>query len=484
MLVDQHGNPLNSKPKVEPRRIRARYDAASGDADNANHWAMADSLSAVRANSESVRRRLRERSRYEVANNSYARGALDTLAAYTVGQGPTLQLNFRGVALTPDDEREMRSVAQQVELLYSYWSYSRCIADKLRTVCLATNQDGESFALFTTSAKPSSDTPVELDVRLYEADQFADQGLGTWQRDDSGVQLGLDGEPTAYSVLEQHPGDYSTANNRARWLPAEMVLHCFRRERPGQLRGIPRTTPALPLFAQLRRYILATITAAETAADFAAIMYQDGYSDTDEATTPWDRVPIERGAMLTVPGGSRIAQLKAEHPTATFDEFVRAILREIARAIGLPAVLMLGDASSYNYSSGRLDLQSFQRMMATDRSQILERQFLDRIFEAWLAESLLIPGFLPEAFAATASDWDFGWRWEMPEHVDREKEANGQQTELANMTTTLSREYSRRGQDWEVELRQRARELALISELGLTPAQAQPQQPKPEPQAN
>ena len=57
---------------------------------------------------------------------------------------------------------------------------------------------------------------------------------------------------------------------------------------------------------------------------------------------------------------------------------------------------------------------------------------------------------------------------------------------LANMTTTLSREYSRRGQDWEVELRQRARELALMSELGLNMAQAQPQQPTQptQPQAN
>ena len=245
------------------------------------------------------------------------------------------------------------------------------------------------------------------------------------------------------------------------------MIHCFRRERPGQLRGIPRTTPALPLFAQLRRYILATITAAETAADFAGILYSDSPGDEEDQVEPWDRLSIERGALLSVPGGSRLAQLKAEHPTATFDEFVKAILREIARCMSIPAVLMLGSAERYNYASGRLDLQSFQRALAVDRSQILEREFLDKTWEAWLAEALLIPGFLPDEFAETSEDWEFGWRWSEPEHVDRAKEATGQQIELANNTTTLAREYAKRGQDWETELRQRARELELQRQLGL-----------------
>jgi len=34
-------------------------------------------------------------------------------------------------------------------------------------------------------------------------------------------------------------------------------------------------------------------------------------------------------------------------------------------------------------------------------------------------------------------------------------------------TTTLADEYAKRGQDWETQLRQRAKEIALMSELGL-----------------
>ena len=60
------------------------------------------------------------------------------------------------------------------------------------------------------------------------------------------------------------------------------------------------------------------------------------------------------------------------------------------------------------------------------------------------------------------------------EHVDPAKEANAQATRLANHTTTLAQEYARQGRDWEEALQQRAKELALMRQLGLTAAEAQP----------
>ena len=62
------------------RIIRARFDAAQTTHDNARHWAAADHLSADMEASPDVRRTLRTRSRYEVANNSYAKGLVQMLA--------------------------------------------------------------------------------------------------------------------------------------------------------------------------------------------------------------------------------------------------------------------------------------------------------------------------------------------------------------------------------------------------------------------
>jgi capsid protein len=55
-------------------------------------------------------------------------------------------------------------------------------------------------------------------------------------------------------------------------LPADSVIHWFRTDRPGQRQGLPDILPALPLFAQLRRYTLAVIAGAESAANIAVLM--------------------------------------------------------------------------------------------------------------------------------------------------------------------------------------------------------------------
>lgn len=68
------------RPARAVRVVRGRYDAATTTDDNRRHWAAADGLSAAAANSPAVRRTLRNRARYEVANNSYAKGIVLTLA--------------------------------------------------------------------------------------------------------------------------------------------------------------------------------------------------------------------------------------------------------------------------------------------------------------------------------------------------------------------------------------------------------------------
>ena len=96
----------------------------------------------------------------------------------------------------------------------------------------------------------------------------------------------------------------------------------------------------------------------------------------------------------------------------------------------------------------------------------LERIILDRILAAWLDEAALLPGLLPDGLGPFAQ-WPHQWFWDGQEHVDPAKEANAQATRLASHTTTLADEYAKRGQDWETQLRQRAKEIALMSQLGL-----------------
>jgi len=138
----------------------------------------------------------------------------------------------------------------------------------------------------------------------------------------------------------------------------------------------------------------------------------------------------------------------------------------------MPANVARADSSGYNYASGRLDHQTYFKAIRVEQSH-LECVILDRIRAAWLDEAALIPGLLPEGLPPIAA-WDHQWFWEGREHVDPAKEASAQATRLTNHTTTLAEEYARRGLDWEEQVRQRAKELALLTELGITVAEALP----------
>jgi capsid protein len=99
-----------------------------------------------------------------------------------------------------------------------------------------------------------------------------------------------------------------------------------------------------------------------------------------------------------------------------------------------------------------------------ERDQI-ERTMLDRLLSAWVNEASLA-GLLP-AGMPPFSEWNWGWVWDGKDHVDPAKEANAAETRLRTHTTTLAAEYARQGKRWDVELRQRAAEIALQKELGL-----------------
>ncbi len=430
--------------------------------DNRRHWAAADGLSARAANSAEVRRILRNRSRYEVANNSYARGIVLTLANDCVGTGPRLQM------LTPNAEANRR-----IEQEFSMWAKAVGLAEKLRTMRMARAQDGEAFAILTSN--PRLPTPVKLDLRLVEADQVTTPDLSALGGNAvDGIVFDAFGNPVEYHVLRDHPGDALLAGGlQYDRVSAEAVVHWFRADRPGQVRGIPDIMPALPLFAQLRRFTLAVIAAAETAADFAGILYTDAPPGGEaDAAEPFEPIELEQRALVTMPGGWKMSQLQAEQPSTTYAEFKREILNEISRCLNMPFNIAAGNSSGYNYASGRLDHQTYYKSLRVEQAH-LEAVVLDRVLAAWLDEAVLIPDLRPEDLGPMP-EWPHQWFWDGQEHVDPAKEAAAQAARLAGHTTTLAYEYARQGRDWEEALRQRAKELALMRELGLTPTQTVP----------
>ncbi len=454
-------------------RLRGSYDAAAITNENAKHWRWADNLAASEANSLSVRRVLRSRARYEChESNSFAYGITETLATDFITTGPGLQIRFRG-------SRKLRLLGEEIEYAWAHWCRRSRLFQRLWTARLAQCVDGETFLVAQNN--PRSRGPVKLDVRVIECDQFSTPGWVDGALDPhavDGLRFDAAGNVTEYHFLPMHPGSRSGAMNYAVdpvRLDPDYVIHLFKARRPGQWRGVPEVTTALPLFAMLRRYTLATILAAETAADFAIVlktMLNAFDSDGRNPLDPFDVTDIDRGMMATLPYGYEAQQMKAEQPTTTYETFRNAILQEIARCLSIPTNKARGDSSGYNNSSSRLDHQIYYHAIDVERNR-WEAECLDRIFEWWLDEALLaVPRW--RAMLPPMDDLPHRWTWRPAVSVNPKQDAEAAILLRDAGLLTEEEYFESRQLDPDYQWRQVRRETLRRQELGIGPYEPPP----------
>lgn len=468
-LVAKSGSRELARPAV-----RMKYDAAQTTPGNTRHWQHADELSAGAANSEVVRRTLRSRSRYEAANNPWYWGMVDTIVEDTLGTGARIQLR---------SERVRNRLDEEVEAVYRDWHEANEIDDKANLLRRSKIETGEVFGTLTRGHMARSRgsgfatrPAVELGVQIIEGDQCMTPGLDWGDPDKiSGIEYDRYGNPAFYHILKHHPGALgftALSMKDARRVPAELVIHYFNRRRPGDARGIPETTPALPLFALLRRMTLASVESSEHIANIAGMLYTDAPVDAEasEEVGTLDTIDFERGSIMTLPFGWKYQQADPKQPATTYAEFRDAVLNEIARAMKVPFNVAAGNSSGYNYSSGRLDFQAYHRSIRVERSRMV-REFYDRIFWAWFDEASRINGLLPQATRTIEYRKQLRTKWFFDGfgHVDPVKEAQGEGIRLDNGTTTLAEECAAAGRDWREVLDQQAEENKYRAELGLAP---------------
>lgn len=417
----------------EVKTLRARYDAAQTTDHNAQHWAMADGMSARAAHNAGVRKRIRDRARYEVENNSWLSGIVNTLANHTIGIGPRLQILHSNA-----------EACKRVQRAWARWAKEVDLTKKLLLIKTSETTAGEVFALLTRNKKY---WPITLDVRLYEPEQVSNPHAG-WQDPaiDDGIHLDSNGNPDSYYFLQHHPGDPQFAamiTNWGEWYERKDVLHYFRSTRPGQLRGVSPLTPALELVIILRRFTLAAMKASETAASHTSILKSTS-TGVEAAGSPADfaAIEIEHGMMTTLPEGWDIQQMDAKHPNTTYEMVVRVMLNEIARCISMPYNIAACNSAGYNYSSGRLDHQTYYKSIEVDQSQ-LETDVLNRIFAAWLDEATYVDGLLDGLPPMAELDWE--WCWDAYPVIDERVDAEASQTRLKAGLSTLPLEWRRQG---------------------------------------
>ncbi len=419
------------------KALRARFDLAQTTADNRNHWANADGNSARAALTPSVRKMHRERSRYEAENNSWYAGILSTATNHIVGTGPRLQVATADAAGNSRLERAWRQ-----------WSRKVGLTSKLRVMFETYWRDGEAFLLRGT--RPVL-WPISLDLRVYESEQvqnpYTAPSLGDPYVDD-GIRFLPNSSELEYFFLDHHPTDPVFAPTwKGEWKPASEVVHLFRPVRPGQIRGIPRATPGLPLLAIMRRYELATVHAAETAANHALFMQYTGTA-VAPAASPADFAELEiaRNMMTILPEGWEMNQLRPEQPATTLPMFTTALLMHFCRCMNIPYGLAAGTAKDSNFSSHKGDIRNLWQSEVWAEQELLERTVLDVVFRWFLEDALLVPGLLDGL--PPFDQIEHQWFWDGIPPLDETDAATAATIRLKAGLSTLDMEYARNGYDF------------------------------------
>lgn len=458
------------------RNINASYDAASNNRNDYRHWQWSDQNSADASMRPEIRKKIRSKARYEVLeNNPIGLGIVLTLANDTVGTGPRLHMNLR-------NEKYNHAIQEA----WTEWSHAIGLADKLHTMKMAKTIDGEAVARFTTN--PRLDFPITLDLKPVECDRLEAPFSMSDLREDyiDGVHLDIHDNPVAYDLLKHHPGsDYYFASNlEYQTFDARNIIHWFRPDRPEQHRGISECQTALALFALLRRFTLATCSAAEQAANLSLVLHTDnpvGDEFEDEAESLmhdfWmDSVELDRNSATILPNGWDIRQINASHPTTTYAMFKHELIAEIARCLSMPYNIAAANSAEHNYASGRLDHQTYHHAINVERDR-LNRHVLDRMFVNWLVEIGMTRGILPKNVERKifevytqfgpnhlARTFKHTWHWDGFSHSDPVKEAQAQSLRIKTGVSHRALEYAKEGRDIDTEDRIAAEKAGLTLE--------------------
>ncbi len=423
------------------RTVNARYDVAQTTEENAAHWSMATDWTADMEANHDVRKTIRSRSRYEIGNNPWLHGTILQMAEDLVGTGPRLQVT----GMDNQDE------ANAIERAFRRWARAVSLDAILRSAFTAEVMDGEAFIQIGTNKNLS--TPEKLDLLVFDCDRVTAPEKLTdtdTDRQADGVFFDDFGRPLRYAVAASHPGAGGLLQ-ATRMIDARYIIHLYRRDRPEQHRGIPWLTPAFPSIILLRRYTLAMVKKMESSANISGVFEStepDPSGDVNELE-PWQKFSLPRDSFIATPRGWSFKQNTMQNPTESQQNFAMQVKLEAGRCLLAPRNVVTGDSSNYNYSSGRLDFQAYDKAIRVLRSG-LETVALDRILSEWLGEHA--PGMdVPEHI----------WYWDGRAHVDPVKEASAVLLGYQAGTLTQMDACAAEGKDWQVETEQRYREAAF-----------------------
>lgn len=444
-FIDPRAGAKRVAARVALDLAKRRYDAAGSGRRTAN-WPTTNA--GPNTINEVDLDKLRGRSRSLVRNNGWAKSAVSTIASNVVGTG--IQPAIKN---------------KRVKAAWAEWAESKAcdfyglqnIYGLQRQAMEAVARDGE--VIIRRRRKMSAGIPLRLQVQ--EADHI--DTMRTYHNGDTtiiqGVEYNKDGERVAYWLYDNHPND--TLNyTMSRRVPASDVIHIYRPERPGQVRGVPWLAPVALRLRDFDEYADAEIMRQKIAAAFAAFV-QDANPDAAERTEDGDELErIEPGMIEYLPPGKTVT-FPNPPTTQNYDGFGRSILLSVAKGIGLSYEALTGDMKNVNFSSARMGWLEMQRNVEDWQYNLLVPQFCESVW-SWFTEAGMIAGVVPKAGAIAVT-----WTPPRREMIDPTKEIPAMINGVRGGVISLQEVHRQSGYDSEQVLNEIADDNKRIDKLGL-----------------
>ena len=338
-----------------------------------------------RRTTEQAHQLITDRARDAVRNNPYAARIVDLWVANAVGTGVTTRWADAARARAWQDwAASLEADAEGAQ----DWAGIQALAFR------AVVESGECLIRFRrVPATPGN--PLGLRLLVMEADllDMSRTGMNGQNRVTQGVEVSPAGEPVAYWLKQDYddwPGVIRA--NKVERVPAEEVIHLYRRRRPGQVRDVSWLAPTLWMLRDLGSYEAALLRKAEIEACLSVIV-----SGEDEETVTGATVTDGAGNVVEdlQPGlimyRRGMGQVDVIQPTGGGSHmgFAKRTLEAAAVGAGVTYDQVSGDLSQANYSSLRAGKIEFRRLLEQVQYTLIIPRLVERVARRFEAEGAL-----------------------------------------------------------------------------------------------
>jgi lambda family phage portal protein len=246
---------------------------------------------------------------------------------------------------------------------------------------------------------------VPLQIQLLEADHL--DGARFEQRPDGGrivqgIEYDAAGRRRADWLFPEHPGEVWPGLARrfeSVRVEAAAVAHLFERQRV-QNRGVPWGAPALRALRDLGDWHTAELTRKKIEASMVAFVF--GADEEQQSLAPvvldadGNRIEqFEPGLIGYVRHGKDV-KFNSPGSTSGIYEWNRVQQHIIAAGFRVPYELLTGDLAQVNFSSSRVGLNEFRRMVEAVQWHTVIPQFCEPVWR-WVMEMAATMGRIPDA---------------------------------------------------------------------------------------